>query len=294
MSTVLEITKPWSFPTSESDVSGRRATEVYDVLFDEPGVNLESIAKTATGIPRVQVDTHPEDDYIVATRVSTTMVSPFLVRVMVEYGLPEVAGFRTIPSAVGGDYIDWRPEVSWDVIESEEEVDHDVDGDIITNTNGEILRVVRRFADPVLTVVRNMPSFSEGTMVTYTGEGGATNSDVFNGTLPGQACIRRIRPTQVYHGPYEYVRVEFQIAFRKGLPGYEDKAWYRRHANRGFLVRPSAGASLERAKVIASEDYEPQPILLAENGTRVENPANTHWLYTQVFPSLPFAALGIL
>jgi hypothetical protein len=292
MSTLVDVKEKWSAETSGMNVSERTAGKGYTVLWDQPGTDLAVASRTAEGIPR-HGSVHPADDFLVVIDVQVSPVSQTLYDVDVTYGTPSHAGFRTVTQDDGQDTLDLRPQIRWTHVESEESVDHDVNGDPITTVGGsnEIITLQKRFADPMLIVRRYRPSFDAALMVQYMGEGGATNSDAFLGTVAGQALLTKMEADLVYFGPYEIYSIEYNVMFRGGFSGNEDKAWYTRHANRGFKVK--SGSNYIRA-TDDNGNNEVTPVLLKSDGTRETNSANTHWIYTQMFPSLPFAPLGIL
>lgn len=305
MATVLNVSQSWSPNTAGTNVRTRVASKTFTVLFDGPDDDLEWHAKQAAGVPQVQVDTHPRDSFLVATGVSTKMLSPILVEVTVDYGTPAVAGFNTVIGSDGESQLDLRPSVSWETLDSIEESDQDVNGDVVRNTNGDPILIEREIRDPLLKVTLYRETINIATIMQYVAQGGSTNSDAFLGTLPGQACIRRIRPEKLYYGPYEYWRVDYEVAFRQGLSGQEAKAWWIRHANKGFRVKVGTGSTKYRAQVdpandgvatsSASPDWSPtpEPVFLNEDGTRVSDGGTVFWLTTQRYPSLPFAGLGV-
>lgn len=304
MSTIIDVKRSWSLATSSLSVTGRSAFEVYTVLFDAPDDNLEVDARSATGVPRVQVDTHPADNFLVATNATTKMLSPVLVEVSIDYGTPAVAGFRTIVGDTGESYIDWSPQVRWSTIESEDLVDHDADGLPIVNSAGDMITIPQKFNDPVYRLSRNIATFDPDLISPYMYRGGAISSTAFLGAPAGQAKIVHLEAEEVYFGASKYVHISVAVAFRQpvndaGLTTAQksEYAWYRRHANRGYRVK--VGEKMFRAQVdpaddgIKTDSPTPEPVLLKADKTRETNPANTVWIYTKPSLVLDFAGLGV-
>lgn len=306
MSTVIDVKESWSLGQAGTNIRTRTAARGFTVLFDAPSASNPVDAKTADGIPLVQKDSHPDDTFLVATDCQVRMLSPVLAEVVVQYGTPAVAGFRTIVGEDGESQLDLNPQISIVPREEVVEVECDADGAVIKNANGDPITIQRTVSDPMLVVRRYMLSLDPNLILAYTSEGGAVNSDTFYGAKPGRALLTKFEATQLYFGGYAYIEAEFNVVFRKGTPesGLTDdqvaeKAWYYRHADKGFRVKV-AGDTLVRAKVNPDDDgttngeYSPVPVFLNSDGTRASAGTVGHWIYTKRYPSLPFAPLGII
>jgi hypothetical protein len=69
------------------------------------------------------------------------------------------------------------------------------------------------------------------------------------------------------------------------------QAWYKRWRHEGLLVKKDG------AKGRALDDFKQEitkPVLLKLNGEEETNPDNAVFIHTQVYGSLPYAALGLV
>lgn len=306
MSTVLNVKRDWSYGSAGISTTQRTATQRYTVLFDVPGDDLEYYARTASGVPQMGSG-YGADSWLVVTEVrAEPRDSLILYDVYVTYETVRSAGYRTGIVEAGESPISTLPDIRWTSQESEEEIQADINGNAIVNTNGELIQgLTKPIKDPMLIVARNIYSLDPALIVQYTAEGGATNSDSFLGFLPGQAWLTKFEASQLYYGNNAYVHVEYNVVFRRG-PYVEGtlvpaKAWYKRHANRGYKVVNGDGDEWRAQSNMADDfvsiaDPSPEPVLLYADGQRIPrgSESQTYWLFTQVFPSLPFAPLGIL
>jgi hypothetical protein len=122
----------------------------------------------------------------------------------------------------------------------------------------------------------------------------ATNSDTYLGWPPGTARLVGFSAKNQfkYGGPRESWDVTARIQFREPLVGTPAGfAWRKRWRHEGLLVRK--GNIIQRATDSLQQEIT-TPVLLKANGTQEFNPNNALFIYTQVYGSLPYSALGLI
>ena len=267
-------------------VDGRTAVRVFSVLTDSPTTDTPLIVARSSLLPAVNAP-HPQDFYLRAQSVDVRRIAPYYFEASVPYRTVSV-----IDSISDSENpLDSDARIRWTFSESEEQMDHDADGNPILNINGEPFDppLTRPVRDPVLQITRNLPGFDIALATRYKD---AVSSDSFLGTLPGQAHILGIEAEEIRQGDFSFFNLVASVGFRQGLTGLEDKAWYTRAPEMGYYI-DDGGGKIVRA---TDDNGDPmiQPVLLKANGQRETDPANTVWKTVKRFPELPFADLQLI
>jgi hypothetical protein len=176
-------------------------------------------------------------------------------------------------------------------VESQSEVDQDADGNpIVTPNNEPITGIKRDIYDYQFTITRNFLSISIPIAQQYLE---ATNSDTFlvknYAFAPGTVRMRSYNHEPIEADGFDYEKVTATFLARRAYNTTADKAWYARTRLEGYYEK--VGTSIIRA---VDDDEAPvtKPVLLAADGTRVTDPANTYWKEIKLYTSLPYNALG--
>ena len=252
--------------------------EAYQILCDPEDSFMD--VYEAPGIPAAG-SSFPDFPYCYAEKARLNQVSPVYWVVTVNYkgeAGPNLNNPLLAP-----------PDIDWDDVETEEEIDQDFDGRPIVTANFEPIEGVKcPIADQTLTVTRNMACFSPHAQAR---DRRATNSDTFQGWPPGTARLMKLRAKNVRDKDFGYWKVTGVIQFRYPYRTTPAKAWFARIRHEGHYVRES-----NRIWRALDERGEPmtRKVLLKQDGTRELNPDNAYWLEIKRFDSLPFMALGLL
>lgn len=296
---IVNVTEKWSGAGIGRSDDGRTARKVFSVLTDAVPNDL-SVVLDASGIPRLDVDSYPGDDWLRVSAVGPARaVGPMLYEVPVEYER-EGDGDEETP-------LDADPEIRWDIVASTEAKDFDADGDAITNTVGERFDPAPTFevVDRRLSYARNEASYDPVEAAKFDN---VTNEDEFLGWEPGTVLCRPIVGESRRQGDLIYARTRYEFIFRKGLPEKDDaggpaKAWYRRILNQGRRKRVID----ENGWPALNEDWSPkyeeildnkgnpltEPVNLGADGKVLAEADPPHWIEVKQYGSKEFADLGI-
>lgn len=281
---VVNVTKMWSrdggsVTGKEDDAQyrGYTRTTAYQVLTDDPETDLNDV-ENAAGIPEIG-DPYPGSNLVFALRKIPKKIGPVFWTVDVEY--------------VGDNELELnRPIIKKGSVTSSEPIDVDWNGRAIVNVNGEPVEGISRdVSDTVITITRNFLEVNDDLVLSYLE---STNSDTWYGYAPGRARLTSYQAEEVYRSTStvrDYWRVTATIQCRYGYLTTPDKAWYKRVRNEGLYEK--IGSFLWRAVDDLREPVT-KPVLLKSDGTRETDPNNAHFIYHQVYGSLPYNALGLL
>lgn len=309
----VNVYKSW-----ESELSGEResrtALRKYTVLVDDPDTG-ELDAGLAPDIPRIGDSWSTADYWLQASAVKVRTISPYLYEVSVNYSTRDPSEYPASAPPAGGGPGPWGspgigggpgtsyttvwgymsspleepPEISWSFATSQEPIDTDIAGRPLTNTADEPFDQppTRDFDDLVLSISRNEPAVDPLTMLAYQG---AVNSDQFGFAAPGQARMTRISAEAHTENGATYWKVRYEIQFRAD-------GWTKRIRNEGYREKTGTdaeGRPIYRQITDPSGTALSKPVPLDVDGKRLPAGQPPVWLYFQVYPSLPFAPLGLV
>jgi hypothetical protein len=126
--------------------------------------------------------------------------------------------------------------VSFSSVTQEVEIDEDRDGNPIQTVNGEpLVGVTRPFTDLVITVSRNLPTFSPLSISTYMNK---INSTPWYGLPAGTVRIMDIQAQNQFSEDFEFWSVTISFQVRRGYGQILDaEAWDHRCAHQGYIVK---------------------------------------------------------
>jgi len=228
-------------------------------------------------------DQHPNGSPSFVTSVTPQPLGPIFWTVTIGYD--GEAGEYDIP---GEESV----EVEWSDTTTTERVDRDFSGNAIVTFNGEPVDGLSvDIADPVVSIRRRFNGINLYAIGAYRH---STNSDTFLGWPPGTARLVGFTAKNAFkfNAPNPRWDVSARIQFRFPLGGATAaQAWYKRWRHEGFYIKD--GSVIRRALDNTGEPVA-KPVLLKADGTQETNPANAVFKYTQVYGSLPYAALGLI
>lgn len=282
---VVDVTQMWSrdggtISTNPKDFTfvGIQRTRGFQVLVDDPDTTQIEV-ENATGLPKLR-DLYPGSTYARCVSLKPTRLGPI---------------FWLVEASYEGDneFELNRPIIKKGSVTSSEPIDRDWNGNAIVNVNNEpVDGLSRDVSDTVITITRNFATISDDTVLDYLE---ATNSDTWYGYTPGRAKLTSYQADQMFRNERDttgYWKVTATIQCRRG---YGDttpaQAWYKRVRNEGLYIKD--GTRLVRAPD-SNKAPTTKPVLLKPDGTLEDDPENAHFLFFQVYGSLPYNALGLL
>lgn len=290
---VVDVVETWrgqesSVESPDGTTGSWRRRRAFNVTVDDPANDNDITILLATGVPKVR-DAHPSYSYLRCVRVTPKRITPLLFEVECEYIQPTYDP-NTSPVM--------RPaKKRWSSASTEEAFDEDVNGNAIVNSNGESPDppLTKRISDLVLTISRAQDSFDAPAMHAYKDH---VNSSAFYGYPPGTAVCLDIEAEDVNDIDNPYWQVTYTFQFRLPFHTTDERAWYKRWRNEGYLVRvdangdPDATADPSPKKDEAGDPW-PGPVLLKEDGTEETDPAAAFWNEHQAFDMIDFGALNL-
>ena len=303
---VISVTKMYSkvggdfsltdnFRTAEANLQ-----DAYQV-FTTPDATIDDVLQ-ANGIPAAGSSYSSDYPYVFAETARPQRISPVYWIVNLAY-----RGEIKLGSGSGSSNPSQSPlltpaKIDWDDVETELEIDEDVEGKPIVTRNGEAINGVKRlFADQTVTIRKNMLFFSPYIQAAYRQ---SVNADLFLGWPPGTGKMTKFSASSVKSpdvGGGGYWEVSATIQFRYPYRTTPEKAWYARVRHEGFYKRAFTQVGRTTQTVRAMRGGEPvaKPVLLDENGFQladVEPPSTVqaHWLEFKLYNPLPYGALGLL
>lgn len=250
-------------------------TEGYQVLC-EIGDNA-SVAENAGGVPKYG-DQHESGREAYVTSKTTMILGPIFWTVVVGYD--------------GESYNNNTADIEWSDTSSSEAIDRDYNGRaIVTVNNEQIEGLSMELSDPLVVIRRRFSTVNTFAFGQYRF---STNSDTYLGWPPGTARLVGYSAKNQFKYGYQLEQwdVTIRIQFRYPLMGATaEQAWYKRWRHEGIYV--NTDGIIHRALDNLGQEVT-KPVLLRANGTRELNPNNALFVYTKVYGSLPYAALGFI
>jgi hypothetical protein len=233
---------------------------------------------------------YPGFPFVVADAAQLQRVSPILWLATINYRgeIGGVANSGNDPDETNPTSPLYAPpRLTWDDVETEEEIDEDFDGDAITDTAGQPVRGIKAlFSDQVLTVTRNFLFFNTYTQAVYRR---SVNSDLFLGWPPGTCKLMKLSAQNVIDANFGYWQVTGVFQFRYPYRTTPDKAWYARYVSMGLKQKDTNGDLVP----VVDDNKEPTstPQYLDEDGKQTTTP---YWIERKLYGSLPYNALGLI
>jgi len=276
-----------------------KVSRTFDLLSDSPSTD-ESIAAaialeiqglTTTG-ERVHAGAkHPLNDWYLCESINVTKKSPILYEAKADYVSPK---FRDSTGSEPVEPTLQAPDVDYDTVTTEEEIDEDVNGNPIATATGELYQgVTKQVSDLVVTIGKNFSIFNPVTFYEYYN---TVNSDTFLGFPPGTAKVMNIKAAPVIEKDFLYWRVTVQIQFRKPYRTTNAKAWHKRLKHEGYncftdTVVDSPGVKC--VDVNGEPATVPQPLDSTGKQITAQNSVPETWREFEVYESTAFSGMNL-
>jgi hypothetical protein len=184
----------------------------------------------AAGIP-LRNSAHPQNPILRARRFNASQIGPQYFQVTVGY-----EALTSDPNDPSQSPLAQPAVVSFSSVTQEVEIDEDRDGNPIQTVNGEpLVGVTRPFTDLVITVSRNLPTFSADSISLYMNK---INSTPWYGLPAGTVRIMDIQAQNQFSEDFEYWAVTISFQVRRGYGQIIDaEAWDHRCAHQGYIVK---------------------------------------------------------
>ena len=300
---VQPAVKMWSRAGSSADATDNfrklkaAFTEAYQVLHDPWSTEFDIY--TAPGLPYVG-QPYPGTDFVLAKRGGITKVGPILSIVTINYE-GEVAPLSSNGQPIGSP-INNTPLVDWGNVITSEEIDTDINGIPLCNVIGDLTKGLKKMiVDQVVTIERNFITWNTYLQSRYMS---ATNSDEFLGWPPGTGKVMDLSANNVIGQTNGYWKARLKIQFRIPYRTTPERAWWLRYVNEGYYEwfgqvqgPPTQDGIYPSNRVrIVDENKQPvnKPVLLDQNGKKLDNVFAAVWNERQIYESLPFNALGFI
>ncbi len=244
---------------------------------------------TMAGLPGV-AQSYPGFPFVVAEAAQLQRVSPIFWLATINYrgeigGIAATSGGSEPSNPTSPLYA--PPRITWDDVETNEDIDVDFDGDPIINTAGQPVKGVKAlFSDQLLTVTRNFLVFNTYTQAIYRR---SVNSDTFLGWPPGTCKLMKLSAQNVIDQSFGYWQVTGVFQFRFPYNTTPAKAWYARYVSMGLKQKDTAGKLV--SVVDDNKDVTTTAQYLDVNGKQTTTP---YWIETKLYGSLPYSALGLI
>lgn len=207
--------------------------EAYSVTHS-PGESIPTILTAsdgATSIPQLG-DEHSSVPGAFCTSIGNVeRVGPIYSIVPVEFtGRSADGTFTSSP-------VNQPPEIDFVGVSAVEEIDTDINGQPLTNVNGELVYgITDDIWDYVLTVKRNFLAWDMYALRLYSR---SYNSDEFFSWPAGTAKLLppRIKPIVGSNQTIDYYQVTAQVKFRDPYNTVAPHAWWKRYRNEGLYIR---------------------------------------------------------
>lgn len=275
--------------SSDGKTGSQESARVFTLVSDSPTTDTDVDAQYAPGLPILR-EPHPQNIFLRCSNISVRRLSPILFEVTCSYAAPTYSNDQN-----SGNPLDQPADVRFFPVKTSVKFDRDMNGKPYVNVNNEPFEPYEKpWNDLGIAITKNLAVFDPAYMSTYLAEGGATNSDEFLGLPVGTCHIENFTADTVANEDSYYWRVHLEVHVRRGYGSTTDeKAWYHRVCNEGFLYRMAMADTADKwVKVIGAK-----PVLLkngvSDKGEKEDNPDNAVWLEFPQYPSLPFAPLGI-
>ena len=273
---------------------------VYTVVCDSKS-DTEYTVEQSSSIPIIGYD-YPDTSYFPVTGRHIERTGPITFEVIVEYAQT----YTESPTAE-------PPDVSWDWVESEVEIDISAHGNPICNVNYEAFNpaVTRMQADLVCTISVNQSNYDVKFANQYILK---TNSTPFMaswdtdgiGFAAGDVLCKTITGHLQWANGIAYWRNTYVFSIRKGTTdkGTYFGGWTKKIWNQGYKYKKvdAAGAPLSPIKYETAIDDNGvplnEPIPLKLNGAKwregIDDMSLQVWIMFDVYESIDFAPLGFM
>jgi hypothetical protein len=213
--------------------------------------------------------------------------------------------FWVVTVSYKGQRFDGNVDVEWTDTTTSEPIDRDYDGRAIVTAVGEQVEgLTYELSDSICVIRRKFFLFNAYTASLYRH---ATNSDTFLGWPPGTGRLVGFSAKNQFkfNQPLEQWDVTARIQFRRPYMGAtEAQAWYKRWRHEGLYSRDyyvdiSGDVPVTVPLDTWSRARDPlgqevtKPVLLDQLGLQEYNPDNAVFIYTKLYGSLPYSALGL-
>ena len=298
--------------TGDRSVDSRSSSMTYAVEFDSItdlalAMSLAETARYGTTAVPLLSETHPRDQFRIATRISTdaSEMNAGIILVVVQYDVRFEANPGGDPGAQGGtDPLEQPAAVSYSTVSTVEDVDYDAAGDPITNSVGQVVTLSRQFSDMAITISRNVPKgFIDDNRDKFFDFCDSVNLDGFFGGDESWWMMTRIsaqRNVDPIHGEYWTVTMEAQ----RREPVYDDdnvlhSGWERRYINEGTLevdwATPGvATGKLMHKPIIVDGTAITEPVPLAKKSVgqilRLDPGVKPVMLFARMIPAKPWGS----
>ena len=204
-------------------------TRVFNLVPSFSGATTVD-ALAAAGLP-LRNSAHPQNTALRARRFNASQIGPQYFQVTVGY-----EALTTDPNDPAQSPLAQPAVISFSSVTQEVEIDEDRDGNPIQTINGEpLVGVTRPFTDLVITVSRNLPTFSPVSISTYMNK---VNSATWYGFPAGTVRIMDIQAQNQFSEDFEYWAVTVSFQVRRGYGQILDaEAWDHRCAHQGYIVK---------------------------------------------------------
>ena len=292
---VKETTKGDSSVTTQDDkgyltfTAQRSFTIVLDVAESSDDSVSVRQACQSQGLLPIEGQSHPNSSILFCESVDVKRDSPIYYLAVAKYKSDKID-----PSSddEDGEPIDFTTKISWKVSKTNEPVDEDYNGAALLNsgTNEPIKGLTRKVADIVAVLEKNFVAFNPVAIRQYLF---TTNSDTFLGFPPGEGFVEDIVADPVIQNEFTYHRVRAEVHFRTPYRTTSEKAWYKRVIHEGYkeLIFGNFVDEVVPADNGHGGDTT-TPVLLAENGERLEDGADPHWQEWQLYGQTTFSDMG--
>ena len=292
---VLSFIESWektagSTSTGEPNSGQTTATRKFTVTFDVGTLAPEILA--FPGVPQTG-EPHTWGDQLVCRGCRVRFTGPASGEVTANYERARAIEENEEQNS-GSSPLDEPAQIRVGTTKTEAPVDEDINGEPIVTVNNEpIYGVTRQFSDTQLQITKNL-SVAQFALTAVSSFNDHVNSAAFLGFPPGRLKLDDIQAEQVNEEDLAYWRVTAVILDRRPVFTTDERAWWKRVRHEGFRVNNGTAMDpkIENA-VDRNADPVTSPVLLDENGMRIEDVNNAHWLEFEVFPTTDFNSFGI-
>jgi len=281
---------PSSKSVDELDFTGE-ATRVFEVQFDDNTGPVEQqtlcldpgVIDPVTGVyVPLLWESHPFDPWMYVINKTQTWMGGNIRRVTVNYSRQQEP--LSIP-----------PRISWGFATSNEAIDKDSQGNVITNSSGESPDppITDEIDDLIMRIAVNWESFDHLLAADYKG---AVNSDIFYDFPVGTCKIKVFDGDETRIAGLTFWSVTIEIQIRYDSENDLLSGWKKRFLDEGFRVK--SGTDDDGAtdyEILKDKDGNPlsQPVLLDGEGAKLVEGNDPVFLEFETYKLRPFAALGI-
>lgn len=183
-------------------------------------------------------------------------------------------------------------QVEFSTINETGETELDANGNAIATVNGEAFSVTKDYADLGIVVKKALQTFSPASFYVYIN---TVNSDVFLGFPAGTLRVTGISASPAKHDGTPYYNVSVNISARRPINTTNDKAWYWRGIERGYIFRDGTASGVSSNSVPTEKTPKPSsPYFLNANGTIKQKDDAASFREIKVYGSTSFSSMGIL